>query len=285
MFKSGQGIPWGSFGIALFPVQDVTSQAGFHSVWSSNKLRFLRGSTLICMQQSIFLFLVRTKQFPPVGSVHKHVKKLRYVSVQVAFWPVQLQGAFVKGRLIFRLRGQVSHGLSSRWLEWGHDVVMGGGTATLCVCVCALKPLNNCCEGGETHQRPSYSVFPLSSRCRFTPPSPSAVESSKWQQWIDLLIHERDGLLQRAPGDERVEDHSRHHGERLWATCVAFRPLHLVSRLSQDGFMEHLVSVIQWHFSVSPIDTTASLHSLTLIGFVDAKWASSHESHVSNVPQ
>lgn len=148
---------------------------------------------------------------------------------------------------------------------------MGGGTTGLCVfqhvcvCVCVLKPLNNCCEGGETHQRQSYSVFPLGSRCRFTPPSPSAVESSKWQQRIDLLIHERDGLLQRAPGDSRVKDHSTHHGERLWTTCVAFRPLYLTSCLPLNGFAEHLGYLIQRHFPASPTDITQRALILLLL--------------------
>lgn len=65
MFKSGQGIPWGSFGIALFPVQDVTSQAGFHSAEAPTNSVFLRGSTLICMRQSIFLFLCQDKTISP----------------------------------------------------------------------------------------------------------------------------------------------------------------------------------------------------------------------------
>lgn len=52
-----------------------------------------------------------------------------------------------------------------------------------------------------------------------------------------MLIHERDGLLQRAPGDKRVEERGTHHEERLGTTCVAFRPLYLLYRLSQDGFM------------------------------------------------
>lgn len=82
-----------------------------------------------------FSALFETQQFPPAALVHKHVKQLRYVSVQVTFGPERLQGAFVKGRPIFRLGGQVSHGLSSRWLEWGHDVVMGGGQQA-CACVC-----------------------------------------------------------------------------------------------------------------------------------------------------
>lgn len=126
--------------------------------------------------------------------------------------------------------------MSSPW-KW---IVCGCAGLCVCVCVCTLKPLNNCCEGGETHQRPSYSVFPLSWRCRFTPPSPSAVESSKWQQRIDLLIHERDGLL-RAPGDNRVEDHSAHHGERLWSTCVAFTLLYLISYIFfLNGFVNIL---------------------------------------------
>ena len=86
--------------------------------------------------------------------------------------------------------------------------------------------------------------------------APSAVESSKWQQRIDLLLHERDGLLLRAPGDNRVEDHSTHHGERLRTTCVAFRPLYLPSRLSLNGSAEHVGSLILWHFPAPPTDVT-----------------------------
>ena len=197
--------------LSLFLVQDVTLQAGFNSIQSSsppiahspNSLGSLLHATVHLSFLLFLFFFSRHNNSPLLFCCANMSKKWRHVSVRVAFWPAWLQGAFVKERLIFRLGWQVSHGLSSRWQEWGHDVVMGGGTAGLCVCVCVLKPLNNCCEGGETHQRPSLSVFPLNSRCRFTPSWPSAVDSSKWRQRIDLPMHERDGLLQRAPGDKR----------------------------------------------------------------------------------
>lgn len=173
-----------------------------------------RSFSHIFMQQHNFLSFSKTKQFPPTVLAHKHVKALRYISIRVAFRPARLRGAFVKGQLIFRLGGQVSHGPSSRWLEWGHNVVMGGGTAG---CVCVLKPLNNCCAGGETHQRESSSVFPLSSRCRFTLPRPSAVESSKWQPSDWFAYPWKRWTATASPRRYEEEDHSTHPiGSHLW---------------------------------------------------------------------
>lgn len=76
---------------------------------------------------------------------------LRYVLEHVACWPAWLQGALVKRRLIFRLGGQVSHGLSSRWLQWGHDVVMVGGDSRPCACMymCVYTCMHVCVETSE----------------------------------------------------------------------------------------------------------------------------------------
>lgn len=129
-------------------------------------------------------------------------------------------------------------------MVWSQE---GGQRASVCwnFRTTAVREVN-------THQRPSYSVFPLSSRCRFTPPNPSAVESSKWQQRIDLLIHERDGLLQRAPGDKRVEAHTM---EKDCEPPVLHLD-HFISKLScfENGFMENLGSFIQWCFPASPTE-------------------------------
>lgn len=120
---------------------------------------------------------------------------LRYVFDHVARWPARLQGVLVKRRPIFRLGGQVSHGLSSRWLEWGHDLVMGGGTAAPCVCVCLCWNLWT--TAVRRHQRAELRCFspPFKVSCHTAEPSRCGILR------IDLLIHERDGLLLRAPGD------------------------------------------------------------------------------------
>lgn len=80
MFKSGQGIPRVSFGIALFLVQDVTLQAGFHS--SSNKptahsLFNILSSDLHATKCLVLEKKRKEKQFPPTLLVHKHVRKVK----------------------------------------------------------------------------------------------------------------------------------------------------------------------------------------------------------------
>lgn len=148
---------------------------------------------------------------------------LRYVFDHVARWPARLQGVLVKRRPIFRLGGQVSHGLSSRWLEWGHDLVMGGGTAApfVCVCVCVCVETSEQLLWGDI-RGPSYAAFLHRSRCRFTPPSPAAVESSGL---ICLSMKEMDCYYE--PPEITREEHRTHQGGRLWAACVAFTPLYL----------------------------------------------------------
>lgn len=194
VFRSIQGIQQDSFTICLFLLQDITLQAGFHSISRLSFVFACNGAT--------FSALFKKQQFPPVAWVHKHVKKLRYVSAQVTFGPERLQGAFVKGRLIFRLGGQVSHGLSSRWLEWGHDVVMGGGQQA-CACVCVETSEQLLCGRWNTSEAKLQLFFFLSSRCRFTLLRPSAVESFKWQpadwfaypwkRWTHNEPQEREG--------------------------------------------------------------------------------------------
>ena len=137
----------------------------------------------------------------------------------------------------------------------------GGQQACVCfsvsVCVCVCWNLWTTAVREVKHIRGQTTVFfPSAQGVVSHRRAPSAVESSKWQQRIDLLLHERDGLLLRAPGDNRVEDHSTHHGERLWTTCVAFRPLYLPSRLSLNGSAEHVGSLILWHFPAPPTDVT-----------------------------
>lgn len=69
--------------------------------------------------------------------------------VQTTRWP---RTAWVERRLIFWSGGQVSHGLRSRWLEGGHNVVTGGGSA--------------CWNPWTTAER---EVEHIRGLCRFTP--------------------------------------------------------------------------------------------------------------------
>lgn len=104
VFTSIQGIQRDSFTICLFLLQDITLQAGFYSVPNPRGPTALSCHSLaFACNGATFSAFFETQQ-SPAALVRKHVKKLRYVSVQVTFGPVRLQGAFVKGAADFPLR-------------------------------------------------------------------------------------------------------------------------------------------------------------------------------------
>lgn len=105
MFTSSQGIQRDSFTICLFLLQDITLQAGFYSVPNPPGPTALSRNVLVsACNAATFSALFETQHSAPAALVHKHVEKLRYVSVQVTFGPEQLQGAFERGAADFPLR-------------------------------------------------------------------------------------------------------------------------------------------------------------------------------------
>lgn len=84
---------------------------------------------------------------------------------------------------------------------------------------------------------------------------------------ICLSMKEMD--TQRAPGERGVEERGTLHVERLGTTCVAFRPLYLIYRLSQDGFtaFRPLYSVILSHLTLNSFIKFTYFHLWTILNF------------------
>lgn len=146
----------------------------------------------------------------------------------------------------------------------------GRGTAGLCVCVCWNL--------GTTAVREVKHIRGWAAAFFFFFPQLKVSFHTAEAFCCGILQVTASGLIclsmkemdtQRAPGERRVEERGTLHVERLGTTCVAFRPLYLIYRLSQDGFtpFRPLYSVVLSHLTLNSFTKFTYFYLWTILNF------------------